>query len=93
MEGDFSPSLSGNRNQKLNPTELVAKQPNIVIEQVDQTLDELIAHVFALKQTVADLRKKMAEVSTPALGNGILNDQQVAALLNKREKTLSKRFK
>lgn len=70
----------------------MAKQPTIPLEQIDQTLDQLIAHLFTLKQTVADLRKQMAEVSTSALGNGVLSDAQVAALLNRREKTLAKKF-
>jgi prefoldin subunit 5 len=67
----------------------MAKQPKIEIEQIDQTLDQLIAHLFTLKQTVADLREKMAEVST---STGILPDEQVAALLNRRERTLAKKF-
>lgn len=64
----------------------------IILEQMDQMADQLISQLFALKETVADLRKKMAEVSTPALGNGILDDKQVAALLNRREKAINKRY-
>ena len=68
----------------------MAKQPTIPLEQMDQLADQLISQLFAFKQTVADLRK-MAEVSTPALGNG-LSDEEVARLLNRREKTLAKKF-
>lgn len=62
---------------------------------MDLVADQLISQLCAFKQTVADLREKMAEVSTSALGNGNgkLSDEQVAALLNRREKTLAKRFK
>jgi hypothetical protein len=64
---------------------------NIALEQMDQLADQLISQLCAFKKQVADLRK-MAEVSTPAPGNGILPDDQVAALLNRREKTLAKKF-
>lgn len=69
----------------------VATPNHIVVEQIDQTLDQLISHIHSLKKTVADLRTKMAEVSTPALGNGILSDEQKAALLNRRERALAKK--
>lgn len=64
-----------------------------ILDQMDLVADQLISQLCTFKQTVADLREKMAEVSTPALGNGKLSDEQVAALLNRREKTLAKRFK
>lgn len=59
---------------------------------MDQVADQLISQLFAFKEAVADLQKNMAEVSTPALGNGLLDDKQVAALLNRREKTRQKRY-
>jgi hypothetical protein len=71
----------------------VAKQPEIVLDQMDNLADQLISQLCSFKKQVADLREQMAEVSTPALGNGKLSDDQVAALLNRREKTLAKRFK
>jgi hypothetical protein len=71
----------------------MAASNQIVFEQMDQMADQLIAQLCSFKQAVADLREKMAEVSTPALGNGLLNEAQVAALLNRREKTIAKRFK
>lgn len=69
----------------------MAKDNQIVVEQIDQTLDQLISALFTMKKTVADLREKMASVSTPALGNG-LNEEEIARLLNRREKTLAKKF-
>lgn len=71
----------------------VAKQPTIVLDQADQMADQLISQLFDFKKQVADLRNKMAEVSTPALGNGLLNEEQVAALLNRREKAIQKKYK
>lgn len=85
--GGFLPFPFRNPNQ----TDIVSNKPEIVIEQIDQVLDQLISQLFAFKKTVAEVREKMAEVSTPALGNGILKDEQIAALLNKREKTLAKK--
>jgi hypothetical protein len=70
----------------------MAKQPTIVLDQMDLAADELISQLYAFKSAVADLREKLAEVSTPALGNGILSDDQVAALLNRRARTLAKKF-
>lgn len=67
------------------------KQP--MFDQMDQLADQLIERLYSFKKAVADLRKMMAEVSTPAPGNGILSDDQAAALLNRREKTLAMKFK
>lgn len=80
------PNVVLNNNQ-------VAKQPTIVLDQADQMADQLISQLFDFKKQVADLRNKMAEVSTPALGNGLLNEEQVAALLNRREKAIQKKYK
>jgi hypothetical protein len=63
----------------------------IALEQMDQLADQLISQLFAFKKQVADLRK-MAEVSTPALGNGVLSEEEIAALLNRRARTVAKRF-
>jgi hypothetical protein len=57
---------------------------------MDQIADQLISQLYAFKSAVADLQK-MAGVSTPALGNG-LSDEEIASLLNRRERTLAKKF-
>lgn len=69
----------------------MAQNNQITLEQMDQIADQLISQLCAFKATVADLRNKMAEVSTPALGNGILSEQEIAALRNRRERTRTKK--
>jgi len=69
----------------------MAKDNQIVLEQMDQMADQLISQLCAFKATVADLRKQMAEVSTPAPGNGILSNEEIAALRNRRERALAKK--
>jgi hypothetical protein len=67
----------------------MAASNQIVLEQMDQMADQLISQLCTFKKHVADLREKMAEVST---STGILSDHQVASLLNKREQTIAKRY-
>ena len=69
----------------------MAKRPEIKIKQIDQVIDQLISQLFAFKKTIAGLREKVAATSDSAQSDEILNDAQIAALLNKREKSRQKR--
>lgn len=81
-------SYTGIRSKNTYP---VATPNQIQIEQLDQLADQLISQLFAFKASVADLREKMAEVSTPAPGNGLLSDEEKAAILNRRARALAKK--
>jgi hypothetical protein len=70
----------------------MATSNQIVLDQMDQMADQLIAQLCSFKKAVADLRQKTAEVSTSAFDKKVLPDEQVAALLNKREQTIAKRL-
>lgn len=69
---------------------------NKTLDQIDLTIDLLVSQLFELRKSVTKLRTNMADVSTPALGNGteqVLSDEHVAKLLTRRQQTRAKRHR
>jgi hypothetical protein len=67
---------------------------NTILDQAELTIDTLMAQLMMIRNDVTKLRKSMAGVSTQALDNGtgnVLSDEQIAKLLNRRDKVRAKR--
>jgi hypothetical protein len=74
----------------------MAKSNHNTLDQIDLTIDLLLSQLHTFKCTVTKLRENMADVSTPALGNGneqVLSDEHIATLLTRRNQTRAKRGK
>jgi hypothetical protein len=74
----------------------MAKSTHNTLDQIDLTIDLLLSQLFALRNNVTKLRENMADVSTPALGNGteqVLSDEHIAQLLTRRQNTRAKKGK
>lgn len=67
---------------------------NSTLDKIDLTVDLIMSQLISIRKTVADLREKLADVSTPALGNGseqVLSNEHIVAMLNRRERTRAKK--
>ena len=71
-------------------TILLADQIILNIDESVRELMNLKGRVEKIKTDCSKLGEQKADVSTSALGNGVLTNEQLAALITKREKT---RFK